>query len=427
MSAPGTCVPWRRTAAATALLLVAGVLALLGPRTARADSAPPVTSGTPATVAADALPTVQINGVAWQQVVVGTTVYVAGSFTSARPAGAAAGTSETPRSNILAYDITTGNLITSFAPTLNAQALTIAASPDGSRIYVGGDFTQANGQARQRVAAFDATTGALVTSWHPTVNSQVRAIAATADTVYLGGSITAVGGVSRSRLAAVRASDGGLLPWAPVPGVGSTAGNRDGNTATSDQVLGLVVTSGGTQVVASGRFDSLNGVKATGIGALDATTGATRPFAVNQLITNQGVNSAIYSLTTDGTTVYGTGYDYFGPGNVEGSFAAVADGGALVEINDCRGDTYSSYATRGVLYVASHTHQCGFIGGFPEQTPRVNRHGSAYTATPATVVRWGTNVNWVGKPAGTQLDFFPEFAIGSYTGQSQATWNVTGN
>ncbi|NYJ06256.1 PKD domain-containing protein [Petropleomorpha daqingensis] len=427
MSAPGTAASRRGTAVLAALLLVAGFLGLLAPRSARADSAPPATSSTPATVAADALPTVQINGVAWQQVVVGTTVYVAGSFTSARPAGAAAGTGETPRGNLLAYDITTGTLLTSWAPTLNAQALTIAASPDGSRIYVGGDFTQANGQPRQRVAAFDATTGALVAAWHPTVNSQVRAIAATADTVYLGGSITAVGGVSRSRLAAVRASDGGLLPWAPVPGVGSTAGNRDGNTATSDQVLGLVVTSGGTQVVASGRFDSLNGVKSTGIGALDATTGATRPFAVNQLITNQGVNSAIYSLTTDGTTVYGTGYDYQGPGNVEGSFAAVADGGALIEINDCRGDTYSSYATRGVLYVASHTHQCTYIGGFPEQNPRVNKHGTAYTATPSNVVRWGTNVNWVGKPAGTQLDFFPDFSIGAYTGQNQATWSVTGN
>ena len=68
----------------------------------------------------------------------------------------------------------------------------------------------------------------------------MRAIAATASTVYLGGSITAVGGVSRSRLAAVSATNGALLPWAPVPGVGPTSGNRDGNTATSDQVLALV-------------------------------------------------------------------------------------------------------------------------------------------------------------------------------------------
>ena len=158
----------------------------------------------------------------------------------------------------------------------------------------------------------------------------MRAIAATNDTVYLGGSITAVGGVSRTRLAAVRASDGALLPWAPVPGVGPTTGNRDGNTDTSNAVMALVLTGGGNQVVAAGRFDSMNGVKNTGVAALDPVSGATRPFAVNQLITNQGINSAIYSLSTDGTTVYGSGYDYNGPGNVEGTFAATADGGALV-------------------------------------------------------------------------------------------------
>ena len=54
----------------------------------------PLPSGTGAvdpTVTADALPTVQIDGVAWAQAVVGNTVYVAGEFTTARPAGAPAG------------------------------------------------------------------------------------------------------------------------------------------------------------------------------------------------------------------------------------------------------------------------------------------------------------------------------------------------
>ena len=44
------------------------------------------------TVSADGLPTVQINGVAWTQVIIGNTVFVGGNFTEARPAGAAAGT-----------------------------------------------------------------------------------------------------------------------------------------------------------------------------------------------------------------------------------------------------------------------------------------------------------------------------------------------
>src|SRR4051794_23883833 len=143
----------RAMAATTAMAVAAASWALLLPGMARADSAPvPVTATDPVTVAADALPTVQINGVVWSQVVVGTTVYVGGSFTSARPAGAPAGTNETPRANLLAYDIGTGKLITSFAPNLNGQVLAVTASPDGSRLYVAGDFTEIDGQVRKRVA-----------------------------------------------------------------------------------------------------------------------------------------------------------------------------------------------------------------------------------------------------------------------------------
>src|SRR5829696_10050796 len=97
----------KRAVAAVATMAVAvGSWALALPGTAQADSAPtPVAATDPVTVAADALPTVQVNGVVWAQVVVGNTVYAAGSFTAARPAGAAAGTNETPRANLLAYDI----------------------------------------------------------------------------------------------------------------------------------------------------------------------------------------------------------------------------------------------------------------------------------------------------------------------------------
>ncbi|NEK85474.1 PKD domain-containing protein [Blastococcus saxobsidens] len=425
--------PVRVVAGTVSLLLAAGSLALL-PGVANADSAPLTPSAaTPTTVAADALPTVQINGVAWAQAVVGNTVYVGGSFTSARPAGAPAGTGETPRSHLLAYDIRTGELITSFAHDLNGQVLAVAASPDGSRVYVAGDFTAVDGQTRRRVAAFDTATGALLPGFAPAVQSQVAALAVTNDTVYMGGSITAVGSVSRSRLAAVSAADGSLLPWAPVPGVGSTAGNRlpnnpAGNAKTSDAVLALTVAGTG-QVIAGGRFDSMNGVKATGVAALDPATGATRPFAINQRLTNQGVNSAVYSLSTSGDLVIGTAYDYYGPGNLEGSFVVEADGGAVVAINDCRGDSYSNYATGGVLYVASHSHDCSQIGGFPEQNPRTHRFGVAFTlgATGTVGTKTLTNANFRGQPAPSLLPWFPTMTPGDYTKQYQAGWSVTGN
>ena len=111
----------------------------------------------------DPLPTAQHNGVVWSQEVVGNTVYAGGEFTRARPAGAPRAAQEVVRTNLLAYDITTGAL-NSVAPTLNGEVKVIAASPDGSRIYIGGKFTNVNGVTRNRVAAFNTTTGALT---HP--------------------------------------------------------------------------------------------------------------------------------------------------------------------------------------------------------------------------------------------------------------------
>ena len=173
------------------------------------------------------------------------------------------GTQETPRSNLLAYDIRTGELITSFAPDLNGQVAgrrrprptargsTSAATSPGRRPapQPGRRLRHRHRRARDRLQPERQQPGAGARRDH--------------GTVYLGGSITAVGAVSRTRLAAVTAADGALLPWAPVPGVGRPPATA---TATRDQRrMALVVTSGGTQVVAAGRFDSMNGVKATGV------------------------------------------------------------------------------------------------------------------------------------------------------------------
>ena len=87
--------PPSRTRSVRALVAAAVSAALvlfgLGAPAWADDPLPSGTGSLDPTVTADALPTVQIDGVAWAQIVVGTTVYVAGDFTTARPAGAAAG------------------------------------------------------------------------------------------------------------------------------------------------------------------------------------------------------------------------------------------------------------------------------------------------------------------------------------------------
>ena len=64
----------------------------------------------------------------------------------------------------------------------------------GSTMVIGGNFTSVGGQARSRIAAFNADTGAL-TSFNLPVNGEVTTIVPGPDnhSVYIGGSFSQVG------------------------------------------------------------------------------------------------------------------------------------------------------------------------------------------------------------------------------------------
>lgn len=394
-------------------LATAGLVAVAGLPAQAADA--PIGQRAANQVTADALPTVQINGVVWDQAVAGTTVYAGGQFTAARPAGSAAGQNETARGNLLAYDITTGNLVTSFAPALNGVVNVVALSPDKSRVYVGGSFTTANGVARNRIAAYSTATGQLVSTFNPNLDAQVKGITVTNTAVYVGGIFSRANGVARSRLAAFNPSNGALLGWAP---------------AADSTVNALQVTPNGSKIIAAGAFGTVNGAVARGAAALDATSGALLPFTVNTVVQNYGSTAANLSLKTDGSTIYGTGYWYGGTGNFEGVWAADAETGAVKWLADCHGDTYDSQPMNGAVYSVSHHHHCENIASFPEQSPRQHWRANAFTAQATGTVRpnnQGGYGNFAGYGSPSQINWFPDLTAGSFTGQTQAGWSVEGN
>jgi hypothetical protein len=401
---------WGFLATLLSVLAVAGAQAAPA---AMADTAP-IAPVTLTTVSADALPTVQINGVVWDQVIVGNTVYATGEFTKARPAGSAAGVNEVSRTNLLAYNLTTGALITSWAPTLNAKGAVIAASTDGKRIFVGGSFTKVSGVNRYRVVALDATTGAVIPSWNVVANTRVRSLAVSGTTLYLGGIFSTISGSPRNRLAAVSTTTGALLPWTP---------------AANGEVLSLAVPAGKGKVVAAGKFTTLNGAAAYGMGAVSTTgAGAVLPWPINTVVKDAGEEAAIYSLSTDGTRVYGTGYNFGGGGNFEGSFAANATDGSIVWINDCLGDTYDSVPISTVLYNVSHAHNCTAVGGAnPELTPRAYQRAQAESTVRAASGAVNVGGHFPGRPAPEILHWLPTLQSGTFTGSGQAAWTIQGN
>ncbi|MCU1431250.1 MAG: hypothetical protein JWP95_355, partial [Actinotalea sp.] len=409
----------RRLLATTTVAATVAALSLVSVAIAPAavaDTAP-ASPGLPTTVTTDPLPTVQINGVVWNQQIVGGTVYVAGNFTSARPAGSPAGTGEVPRTHLLAYDLATGVLVPGFAPVLNGQVKDLAVSPDQRTLYVGGQFTTVDGANRYRAAAFDVATGTLVAGFRPTINATVNAISATSTTVFLGGNFTTVNGQTRTNAAAVTVDTGATTPFAV--------------SLVDGTVNALTIAPDGASVVIGGSFTSANGSTNPGYGLarLDASTGASLPLPVNTQVRDAGTESAIVSLETDGQNFYGTGYHYGRAGNVEGTFSADWATGSLTWVEDCHGDTYSAFPIGDVIYQASHKHYCGNSGGFPQTEPWTFHRGTA-------VSRAATGVNapdiygypdHAGQASPTLLHWFPDINAGTFTGLSQGPWTVSGN
>lgn len=377
------------------------------------------------------LPTVQIDGVAWGQLVVGDVVYVVGSFNSARPAGAPAGQQEVPRSNILAYDLTTGELIEDFAPTLNGAGRSLALSEDGKTLYVAGEFDRVNDEWHSRLAAFDISQGhgTLISSFQPVFSTTVKDIAVAGDTLYVGGYFTKVNKQQRTRLAALKASTGELLDW---------TASAEGPNA---QVYAIEVSPDHSKVVIGGSFSSVNGSSRPGYGMalLDASTGEVLPMPVNDTVRTAGEKAAIFDIAVDDAGFYATAYSAVGrldEANLEGSFKADWNGN-LIWLEPCHGDTYGIAPTKEIVYTVGHAHSCETIYGFPNM-PEVRKDGAhplyvramAFTNSPDITIRqqgvadgyqdWSTS----GLKSPTIIGWYPDLEAGKVTKMSQAAYKV---
>jgi PKD repeat protein len=386
-------------------------------------AAAPTPTPPPPTVTADALPSWQINGVVWSQAIIGDTVYVTGSFTRARPPGVAAGgAGEVVANNIFAYRLSTGERVATFStnPGLNAQGLVIRASADGSRLWVGGDFTTVNGTARGHLAALNPADGSLVTGGGfvpPNIGGQVRGLGITPSTIYVGGNFTSANGVARTRLAAFSTSTGAMTSWAPA--------------AAGGYVWAMTMSPDKTRVIPAGSFTTLGGQAAYGMGSVNASDGSINPWPAQEKIRAAGANGAITSIKADETQVYGSSYAFGAGAAYEGTFAINPMTGQINWQNDCLGDSYDVAASGPVLYNVSHQHDCTAVDGWPDTNPRVRwqKAGASYSYATGTQTRndaygWAGTYGLLGTPNAALLHWYPNFAFGSYTSARQAGWAI---
>jgi hypothetical protein len=199
------------------------------------------------------------SGAVYKFVQVGPTMYAGGAFSSvSTPAGVSPG-GTFARSNIVAFNASTG-VISSFAPSVNGEVWALAS--DGTSLWIGGTFTSVNGTARRGVAKLNRTTGAVDTAFNANLASgKVTELA------LVNGRLLA-GGTFPGKLRALNPATGANTGYLNLAISGSVTSN-----AGPVEVYRFAVNPAGTRLVAVGNFTSVGGQ--TRYRAFMLTLGAT--------------------------------------------------------------------------------------------------------------------------------------------------------
>jgi len=234
-----------------------------------------------------------VNAVAVQS----NTVFLGGSFTKV---------GNQNRNCLAAADSATGR-VTDWdpAPRGNFSTEVSVLLIDGETLYVGGNFSNISGQARENLASFSTRNG-LLSDWNPgAMGWHVSAIAVADGVAYVGGIFGGIGGQSRANLAAVNLVNGQATAWQPRPSGGELS-----------EVFALAVS--GNTVYAGGEFYNIDGLPRRRLAALDAVTGQATSW-------NPYVDGfAVYALA-DGGGSLAMGGDFRIVGGLERSNLAALD------------------------------------------------------------------------------------------------------
>lgn len=302
----------------------------------------------------------QVNAV----VRVGSTVILGGSFTAVSPA---TGGSSVPRTNLAAYDAATGVIHSTFAPNLNAEVQDLEPGPEPGTVYASGRFSRVNGEPYNKVVLLDVATGEPIPSFRASAaNGVVNSMALSGGRLYIGGWFRTVGG----------ASHGGLAALDPLTGkVDSYMANQvdENHNNTGSGAVGPVgvreldVTPAGDRLVAIGNFRKVDGQDRDQVVML--TLGPTESTVTGDWQTNR-YKPLCFSWSFDH---YVRGVDF----SPDGSYFVVGTTGGYNSGTLCdaaaRFETYSSgtgleptwvdYTGGDTLWAVAVTEAAVFVGG----------------------------------------------------------------
>lgn len=201
---------------------------------------------------------------------VGNTVYVGGNFRYVQRSATSTGADRVDQPYIAGFDADTGELVTTFRPTLNGQVKAIAGLPDG-RLAIGGQFSTVNGASRVSLAILDPVTGA-TSGWQVGIENrisgqtaQVRGLSVQGSKLYLAGAFTHLTAAGKTTAFARAGARIELSTGTP---------DTNWNPNFNGTSIGIDAADQGDRTYYSGYFKQSGTVQAISAAAVQTTAGA---------------------------------------------------------------------------------------------------------------------------------------------------------
>jgi PKD repeat protein len=245
------------------LLLVAGFLGVWSPGAAADHDR--IVSAVPAvqTPAPD-------NGEVLAFAQVGSWMVAAGTFTSVTPPGG----SSLAQAYVVAFNPTTGAINTSFRPTLNGQVKTLEPGPTPGTVYLGGQFTTLNSANHSHIALLNVSNGQPVAGFKAgTTNGVVNALELTGGKLIAGGAFGTAGGVAHGGLASFNPTTGAVTAFMNQQ-LAERHNNSGSGAQAAVQVRAMDATPDGSRLAIIGNFRKVDGLDRVQAAMIDLS-GAT--------------------------------------------------------------------------------------------------------------------------------------------------------
>jgi len=186
---------------------------------------------------------------------IGTKVIVGGTFTQVSNRN---GGTTYARSNIFAFDATTGNVDTAFAPTVNGVVNTLLPGTGGT-VYAGGTFTTVNGATHRNLTLLNSGNGSLAAGFKAaTLNGAVNDLALSGGRLFVVGTFSTAGAVGHGGFATLNPTTGGVDAYMTI----DVAVNHNYNGTGARAAIGvskLDISPDGTRLAAIGNFKLVEG------------------------------------------------------------------------------------------------------------------------------------------------------------------------